>query len=106
VLITLLDQPLISGRHFKKMVELFQPGSEEIIVSRSRSGWQGVPVLFDRSYFEALRSLEGDEGARKILQEHPGRIRFVPCEDPPGDMDTPEAYERLRKLYGDGSGFN
>lgn len=95
-LIALLDQPMLTHHHFKKMDHAFQPGSKQIVVSRSASGWQGAPVLFDSFYFESLQTMTGDEGAKKIVREYPGAVIPVESGEMLDDMDTPQAYERLR----------
>jgi len=95
VLITQLDQPLLTSAHLESMINTFQPGSREIIVSQSPTGWQGVPVLFDRVYFEALQNLVGEGGAQKIFRSRPKAVKVVECGDILEDMDTPEVYQKL-----------
>ncbi len=99
VMVALVDQPLVSLSHYKKMTALFQAGSQQILVSRDRSGLQGVPVLFDRAYFESLRSLKGDEGAKSVIRQHPRHVQYVPCDGLLDDMDTGEDYLRLLDLF-------
>ena len=41
ILIALVDQPLISAAHFRSMVERFEPGKNQIIVSQSDAGITG-----------------------------------------------------------------
>ncbi len=98
-LISQLDQPLLTEEHFHKMLSMFHPGLKEIIVSRSETGWEGVPVLFDRHYFKALGDLRGEEGARKIFRQHPRFVRSMESGDLLEDMDTPEAYQDLLAKY-------
>lgn len=54
-------------------------------------GRRGHPVGFGRAYFEELARLAGDEGARSILRDHAGQIRWLVCEDPGtvADVDAP-----------------
>jgi molybdenum cofactor cytidylyltransferase len=99
VLITQLDQPLLTSAHLQSMFNAFQPGSRQIIVSQSLSGWQGVPVLFDRVYFEALQKLDGEGGARKIFRSRPQAVKVMECGDILEDMDTPEAYKELLERF-------
>lgn len=42
---------------------------------------RGHPVLFGRDFFEELRALRGDQGAREILQRHPEKYVPVAVED-------------------------
>lgn len=95
VLITQLDQPLITSSHCERMCNIFHPGSQQIIVSSSSSGWHGVPVLFDRIYFGELQRLNGENGARKIFRSHAQAVQTLEAGDILEDMDTPEAYHRL-----------
>ena len=99
ILIALLDQPLISVSHFKKMTDIFLPGKRQIVISQSSSGWRGVPVLFDSFYFEELKQLKGDEGARQLTVKYKNEITTVECGDQTDDMDTPEKYQDLVKRY-------
>ena len=95
VLITLLDQPLITTSYFEKMLDSFQPGSQKILVSHSASGWTGVPVLFDQCYFKELTELSNDEGAKKIVKRHEENVILFEGGEVLDDMDTPETYQQL-----------
>jgi len=99
VLITLLDQPLITNTYFQKMLEAFLPDSQQILVSHSASGWTGVPVLFDQCYFKELTELSNDEGAKKITKRHEERVILLDGGEILEDMDTPETYQKLLKKY-------
>jgi molybdenum cofactor cytidylyltransferase len=94
-LIAQLDQPLITETHFNKLLSSFHPGSRQIIVSRSPSGWEGVPVLFDRHYFKQIQTLEGEEGARKIFRQHSRNVLSIESSDDLEDMDTPGTYQKF-----------
>jgi molybdenum cofactor cytidylyltransferase len=94
-LIAQLDQPLITVFHFNKLLSSFQLDSQQIIVSRSPSGWEGVPVLFDRHYFKALQTLHGEAGARKIFRQYLRNVKSIESSDVLEDMDTPAAYQRF-----------
>jgi molybdenum cofactor cytidylyltransferase len=95
VLITLLDQPLITISYFKKMLGTFQPGSRQIIVSHSASGWTGVPALFDQCHFIELAELKDEEGAKKIIKGHKKNVILLDGGEILEDMDTPEIYQQL-----------
>ena len=99
VLISQVDQAMITSSHFEKMIKAFKPESQQIIVSSSPSGWQGVPVLFDRRYFAELQRLSGDEGARKVFRSHEGAVQILEAPDILEDMDTPEAYQLQLDRY-------
>jgi molybdenum cofactor cytidylyltransferase len=99
VLITLLDQPMITTSYLQKMLNAFQFGLQQIIVSYSASGWTGVPVLFDRCYFKDLAELRNEEGAKKIIKRHEENVIQLDAGELLEDMDTPETYEQLLEKY-------
>lgn len=99
VLITLLDQPFITTAFFKKMLDAYQPSSQQILVSHSASGWTGVPVLFDSSYFNELTELRNDEGAKKIIKRHEENLILIEAGELLEDMDTPETYQQFLSKY-------
>ncbi len=97
VLITLIDQPLVTSEYLQNMFSLFQIDERQIIVSQSDSGWKGVPALFDRYYFAELKELKSEEGAKKIIQKYPDCVTSVKCGNQLQDMDTPEIYWQMLK---------
>ncbi len=99
VLITLLDQPLITTAYVEKMIVSFQPGPQQIMVSHSAFGWTGVPVIFDRYFFKELSELRNDEGAKKIIKRHEENVILLEGGEILDDMDTPESYRRLLEKY-------
>ncbi len=60
---------------------------------------RGNPVILAPSLFPGVLALEGDTGARRILAALGDRLLLVPVDDPGvlRDIDTPEAYDELRK---------
>ncbi|MBT8385600.1 MAG: NTP transferase domain-containing protein, partial [Bacteroidia bacterium] len=99
VLISLIDQPLIKSNHFKRMIDLFQPGNNEIIVSYSEKGWSGSPVLFDKIYFKELLKLKGDEGAKSIVHKYRNSVKLINGAESLTDIDTYEVYLKLLEKY-------
>lgn len=103
VLITLLDQPLITTTFIEKILATYLPGSQQILVSHSTSGWTGVPVLFDKCYFKELTELRNDEGAKKIIRRHEENVILLDGDERLEDIDTPLAYQQLLEKYMNGS---
>jgi molybdenum cofactor cytidylyltransferase len=104
VLITLLDQPLITSAYYKKMLDSYKSGMKQILASRSVSGWIGVPAIFDKYYFKDLSMLKNDEGAKKIILQHENIVTLMDAgKEEAGDMlediDTPESYQQLLGKY-------
>lgn len=94
VLIVLADQPNVDSHFLNSLMRRFHPEKNTIIATNYGDG-AGVPVLFDQTYIEKLSRLEGDQGAKRIIQE---AVEFVTSVTPDfrlTDIDTPEAYEAL-----------
>ena len=96
ILISLVDQPLVTIEHFETMITNFEPNKRQIVASRSEQGWIGVPALFDACYFEDLQTLKGEEGAKKLIQKDMHHVIRVEAGNLLADMDTPEKYHQLK----------
>ena len=55
----------------------------------------GPPVYFGSDYFAALSALEGDVGARKVLQANQSLVKVVDFFGGAVDIDTEEDYKNL-----------
>lgn len=97
VLFALVDQPLVTASHFCLLIEKIEVGKEQILVSRSDSGWEGVPAVFDRFYFTELENLDGKLGAKTLIGKHPENVISINAGNLLADMDTPERYRELQE---------
>ena len=66
VLVCLADQPLLEAGDLERIVLAWRASPQSIAASRY-AGKPGVPAIFPRSHFAALKSLSGDQGARVLL---------------------------------------
>ena len=99
ILISLIDQPLVTSSHYLNMRATFEKGNNQIIASESDSGWSGVTVLFDAYYFDELQKLSGEEGAKLILKKNKANSISINAGNTLIDMDTPEVYRKLFKEF-------
>lgn len=99
VLICLLDQPLVTASYLKRMLDRWLPGLSQIMVSKSVSGWSGVPVIIDKCYFQDLLKLENDQGAKSIIQRNEKQVIFAEGGELIEDMDTPQSYQKMLHKY-------
>ena len=67
VFIALADMPFAQAATLRELLELAAPGC---IVRPLYKGTPGHPVGFAEEYFESLRQLEGDQGAREVIRCH------------------------------------
>jgi len=95
VIVALADQPDFSADHLGRMIGAFRATGRTIVASAA-GGVLRPPVLFAAAWFPRLLTLEGDTGARSLLQENPADITSVPL-GAPADLDTPADYEEFIK---------
>lgn len=90
----LADQPQITTAIIRALVEKHAEGMYPIVAPLVMDQ-RANPVLFDRSTFDDLLSIEGDRGGRAIFHKH--RVEYLPWHDDRLllDVDTPEMYQRL-----------
>lgn len=88
LLLLLADQPLVTHRHLRTLIDSWSGADNEIVAS-SYSGTEGPPVLFSRGAFEALQSLSGDRGAHALFHDGRFALQTVPFEPAATDIDTP-----------------
>ena len=94
VIIMLADQPLVTAAHIGQIIEKWGNDPDAIVATRY-SGVDGPPVLFGHSYFAELCELEGDAGARQVLQAHQYAVRTVEFAPAAIDIDTPDDLKAL-----------
>lgn len=99
VLVTLVDVPLVSSATIRAVIDAWT-ASHAPIVRPARGNEHGHPVLFDRVLFEELERADVTVGAKSVVRAHEAEIVNVPVTDEGAfaDMDTPEDYERLKRM--------
>lgn len=93
-LLLLCDQPFITTALLEEMYAL-KASSGKAIVACAYGDAIGTPALFDKSFFPQLSTLNGQEGAKKILLQHPGQVATVNFPQGAVDIDTTGDYEQL-----------
>lgn len=92
-LILLADQPEVRPETIRALAAA---GTRDGIARAGYRGRPGHPVLLGRGVWPELAGLEGDVGARRLIDADPTRVVDVEVGgDPPPDVDTPEAYAEL-----------
>jgi molybdenum cofactor cytidylyltransferase len=93
-IVMLCDQPFVNRALIDSMIYKQQQTGKPIVAC-SYNDTVGVPALFSRSLFPELLSLQGKDGAKKILDKHKENIAVIPFEKGGTDIDTIADYERL-----------
>jgi molybdenum cofactor cytidylyltransferase len=88
------DQPLLSVEILNELAERHVRDGAAMVAAEY-GGKLGVPALFAASYFERLKMLRGDEGARQLLRENANAVVRVPFPGGAVDVDTPADAARL-----------
>ena len=105
-LIMLGDMPGIEKRTISRLCRLWRPGLD--YVRPVCAGRPGHPVIVARRLFPDLARLDGDRGAKAILDQVPA-TRFRVLDAPAGclrDVDTPAAARRAERSFNRGHSQN
>jgi len=94
IIIAVADQVFIKMNNFNNLIEKQKETGKNIIAS-TYAETIGTPVLFKKDYFEALLSLTGEEGAKKILKQYSQDVETVVFEHGEIDIDTETDYNNL-----------
>ena len=76
--ICLGDMPMVNKDVFNLLIK--SKNNKEIIVP-TYNGKQGNPVLFSKSMKKQIMTIEGDAGAKKILQLNKDKILYIKTND-------------------------
>lgn len=97
-MIVLGDLPLLQQNTLAKLARHFADAPSESILIPTHEGWHGHPVVFDAAHREALLQLDGDVGARPIIEANAEHVTEIEVDDPGihRDIDTEAAYQALR----------
>lgn len=94
VILLLCDQPYADTTLLNDMINKKAITGKEIIAC-SYNNTLGVPALFHKKFFTELLSLEGQEGAKKVIMEHKESVAEIPFPLGGFDIDTMDDYKAL-----------
>jgi CTP:molybdopterin cytidylyltransferase MocA len=94
------DQPLVGARTVEVLLREYRREGARPAVAAGYGGeaWR-PPVVLDRSLWSELMEIAGDAGARQLLAGHPDLVDVVPAPGRPDDIDTPEDYANIVRLF-------
>ncbi|MBZ9988421.1 molybdopterin-binding/glycosyltransferase family 2 protein [Mesorhizobium sp. BH1-1-5] len=93
-MIVLGDMPGVSSKDLDSLIDAFRRAGGQAVVRASHQGKRGNPVLLPRPLFAAVAQLEGDTGARHLVEAE--GLDVIDVEIGQGasiDVDTREALE-------------
>ena len=88
------DQPYVSNDLLESLVNMHQQ-SNHLITASTYNQVIGVPAVFSKERFADLLALDGNQGARSIINKYPDEVSIVPFPEGSFDVDTPEDLTRL-----------
>lgn len=98
--ILLGDMPRIDAGLIDRLIAAFGPAAGRTIVAPLFGGQRGHPVLWDRRFFPAMKTLSGDRGARDLLQINSACLETVAVDDDAvlHDVDTEDDLARIQSV--------
>jgi molybdenum cofactor cytidylyltransferase len=97
-MICLGDMPLVELETLRELCTVFSRQNHPSIVVATTAGTRGHPIIFSQSFRTELLQLQGDVGARSIVEASEDVVIEVDVNDPGifKDIDTLETYDLLR----------
>ncbi len=98
--IALGDMPLVASQHVDRLIAAFSPAEKRTIIVPVHAGQRGNPVLWGRQHFADMLGLDGDRGAKALMEDHEDHVTEIALRSDAvlADFDTPEALARLKPV--------
>lgn len=87
------DMPDLVAADFARMAAAFDGG---VLRACDSEGRAGHPVVFPAALLPRFAALHGDEGARRLLLDHPPQLIALPGRRATTDLDTPDSWAAWR----------
>ncbi len=88
LLLTTSDQPFVDAALINKMLDESRASNGQFIVACKYAGRAGIPAIFPAALFSELLQLDGDKGAKSLIEKFPAKLIDFP--DGVKDVDRPE----------------
>jgi len=94
VIFMVCDQPFVTPGLLLDLINERQK-SRKPIVACAYAETLGIPALFDKSLFPQLLDLQGDTGAKRLIQQYGEEVASVEFPQGAYDIDTESQYKEL-----------
>ncbi len=100
LLMMLADQPFVSKKLINQLINNFYEVPSLTYVSAAKYGAICPPVLISRMMFPQISHINGDKGAKWILEKERNHGKLIEVNDPYYlfDIDTKEDYDKALSL--------
>jgi molybdenum cofactor cytidylyltransferase len=78
--IALADMPRISSDTHRRVIAALEEGA--LLAAPACKGERGHPVGFGAALRDELLALDGDQGARVVVEKHRDAVKLIECDDP------------------------
>jgi len=78
--VALADMPRIRPDTIRRVVSALEAGA--LVAAPTYKGERGHPVGFSAALRQELLALDGDHGAREVLERHRDALTLIECDDP------------------------
>ena len=98
VVVCLGDMPRVSAAAIDRLIAAFDPLEGRAICVPTYNGKRGNPMIFAQRFFDEVRDISGDLGARQLTGAYPDLTCEVEMAEDGVllDIDTPSALSRIR----------
>lgn len=86
------DMPYVNADLLNELIKLAESNDDKTIVATKYAGTLGIPVLFKKPHFEEILELNGQFGAKQIIEKHKSKVLELAFENGKTDLDTKEDY--------------
>lgn len=94
VILLVCDQYYLAEKNIEELITVFNNSNKKIIASKYGETI-GVPALFSKELFSDLLKLNGQSGAKKIIQKYMEGSAIVEFSEGVFDLDTEEDLKKL-----------
>lgn len=102
LMIQLGDMPHVKAHHIRQMLAAFDKSGHSAVIRATCNSEAGNPVIIPAHLFEKLGQLQGDRGARKLIETSEVQVIDVEIgEAALSDVDTAEALEKAGGYWAD-----
>jgi molybdenum cofactor cytidylyltransferase len=97
-LVCLGDMPLLKPQHITQLVAGFDADASKLIGVPTHTGKCGNPILWGKRFFDEMRTLSGDVGAKHLIGANESLVYEVEFDDTGVlmDLDTREQWQRFQ----------
>lgn len=95
-LLMVCDQVFLRTVILDKLIQFFSSSNHGIVASKYADTF-GVPVVFDKEYFDQLLKTPLNEGAKKIVMRYKELVKSIPFQEGIYDLDLPEDHKKLKE---------